>query len=109
MITTREPLTPAAGGWFKSSRSNPAGECVEVNLDHPDGLIRIRDSKDRGAGPTISVTGEQWATFLDEFAGIAPAGRNGAVTLASSDRPDRVAPSSAKASPPQHPVRVPPQ
>jgi hypothetical protein len=90
--TTREPRAPAAGGWFTSSRSNPLSECVEVNLEHPDGLVRIRDSKDRGAGPTISVTGEQWATFLDEFAGIAPAGRNGAVTLASSDCPDRVAP-----------------
>jgi Domain of unknown function (DUF397) len=88
MTITREPRTPAAGGWFTSSRSGAAGECVEVNLNHSDGLVRIRDSKDRGAGPTISVTGEQWATFLDEFAGIAPAGRNGAVTLASSDRPD---------------------
>ncbi|MGH3869608.1 MAG: DUF397 domain-containing protein [Pseudonocardiaceae bacterium] len=107
--TTREPGAPAAGGWFTSSRSNPLSECVEVNLDHPDGLVRIRDSKDCGAGPTISVTGEQWATFLDEFAGIAPAGRNGAVPLARSDCPDRVAPSSASAPPPQHPVRVPPQ
>lgn len=109
IITTHEPRTPAAGGWFKSSRSNPWGECVEVNLEHLDGLVRIRDSKDRGPGPTISVTGEQWATFLDEFASIAPARRNGAVTLASSDCPGRVAPSSASAPPPQHPVRVPPQ
>lgn len=97
--TTHEPRTPAAGGWFKSSRSGAAGECVEVNLDHPDGLVRIRDSKERGAGPTISVTGEQWAMLLDDLAGIAPAGRNGAVTLASSDCPDRVAPSSASAPP----------
>ena len=47
--------------------------------------------------------------FLDEVAGIAPAGRNGAVTLASSDCPDSVVPSSASAPPPQHLVRVPPQ
>lgn len=79
--TAHEPRTPAGGGWFKSSRSNPYGECVEINFDHPNGLVRIRDSKDRSAGPTISVTSEQWATLLDEFAGIVPAGRNGAVTL----------------------------
>jgi hypothetical protein len=72
--TTHEPRTPAAGGWFKSSRSGAAGECVEINFDHPDGLVRIRDTKDRGEGPTISVTGEQWAMLLDEFAGIAPQG-----------------------------------
>lgn len=107
--TTREPRAPAAGGWFTSSRSNPLSECVEVNLEHPDGLVRIRDSKDCGAGPTISVTGEQWATFLAELAGIAPAGRNGAVILASSDCPDKVAPSSTSAPPTQHLVRVPPQ
>lgn len=59
ITTTHEPGAPAAGGWFTSSRSGPAGECVEINLDHPDGLVRIRDSKDRGAGPMISVTGEQ--------------------------------------------------
>jgi Domain of unknown function (DUF397) len=107
--TTHEPRTPAAGGWFKSSRSGAAGECVEINFDHPDGLVRIRDSKDRGAGPTITVTSEQWAMPLNDLAGIAPAGRNGAVTLASSNCPDRVAPSSASAPPTQHPVRVPPQ
>jgi hypothetical protein len=32
----------------------------------------------------ISVTGEQWAILLDELAGIAPAGSNGAVTLETS-------------------------
>ncbi|MGQ0719111.1 MAG: DUF397 domain-containing protein [Pseudonocardiales bacterium] len=71
----------AAGGWFKSSRSGYAGECVEINFDHRDGLVRIRDSKDRGQGPTISVTGEQWTILLGEFAGTVPAGRNGAVTV----------------------------
>jgi len=67
--TTHELRAPAAGGWFKSSRSGPAGECVEINFNHPDCLVRIRDSKDRGEGPTISVTGEQRTILLDEFAG----------------------------------------
>ncbi|MGH3718110.1 MAG: DUF397 domain-containing protein [Pseudonocardiaceae bacterium] len=61
---TREPRTPAASGWFKSSWSGPAGECVEINFDHPDGLVRIRDSKERGEGPTLSVPDSQWATLL---------------------------------------------
>jgi hypothetical protein len=54
--TMHEPRTPAAGGWFKSSWSGAAGECVEINFDHRDGMVRIRDSKNRGEGPMISPT-----------------------------------------------------
>ncbi|MGH3773066.1 MAG: DUF397 domain-containing protein [Pseudonocardiaceae bacterium] len=71
---TREPRTPAAGGWFKSSWSGWAGECVEINFDDPDGLVRIRDSKDRGEGPTLSVPSGQWATLLNELAGTVAVG-----------------------------------
>ncbi len=82
--TTRESRTPASGGWFKSSWSAPAGECVEINFDHRGGLVHIRDTKDRGAGPTISVTGQQWTVLLDEIVGTVPAGSNGAVTVETS-------------------------
>ncbi|MGH3830762.1 MAG: DUF397 domain-containing protein [Pseudonocardiaceae bacterium] len=92
---TRKPRI-AAGGWFKSSWSGPAGECVEVNFDHPDGLVRIRDTKDQGAGPTISVTGKQWTTLLDELAGTVAAGSNGAVTVRTSTS---VGPSAAPRTP----------
>ncbi|MGH3973985.1 MAG: DUF397 domain-containing protein, partial [Pseudonocardiaceae bacterium] len=51
----------------KSSRSSGGANCVEINLTHPD-LVRIRDSKDRGSGPTITVTPRQWATLLDQIA-----------------------------------------
>jgi hypothetical protein len=70
MTTSAHELgTPGAGGWFKSSRSGPAGECVEVNVDHHKGLVHIRDTKDHREGPTISVTGEQWTALLGEFHG----------------------------------------
>ncbi|MGH3753788.1 MAG: DUF397 domain-containing protein [Pseudonocardiaceae bacterium] len=72
--TAHEPRTPAADGWFTSSGSNPLSECVEINFDHPHGLVRIRDTKDRGAGPTISVTGQQWTILLDELAASSPPG-----------------------------------
>ncbi|MGH3838960.1 MAG: DUF397 domain-containing protein, partial [Pseudonocardiaceae bacterium] len=45
--------------------------CVEVNLTHPD-LVHIRDSKERGTGPTITVTPRQWATLLDQIAATTP-------------------------------------
>jgi hypothetical protein len=60
-------VDPASAGWRKSSRSSGGANCVEVNLTQPD-LIRIRDSKDRGSGPTITVTPRQWATVIDHIA-----------------------------------------
>jgi hypothetical protein len=82
--TAHKPGAPAARGWFKSSHSGAAGECVEINFDQHDGQVHIRDSKDRGDGPTISVTGQQWTIMLDEFTGNLPAGSNGAVTVNTS-------------------------
>ncbi|PZS19734.1 MAG: DUF397 domain-containing protein, partial [Pseudonocardiales bacterium] len=48
-------MDPPSTGWRKSSRSAANANCVEINLTHPD-LVHIRDSKDRGTGPTIAVT-----------------------------------------------------
>lgn len=76
--TTRRS-TPV-GTWFKSTFSNPDGnQCVEVFFDTD--LVHIRDTKNRGSGPVISVPCSQWEGFLDEVAGRAPAGSNGTVQI----------------------------
>ncbi|MDI2028201.1 DUF397 domain-containing protein [Saccharopolyspora sp. TS4A08] len=60
------------GVWFKSSLSHPNGnECVEVFFD--TGKVHVRDSKDHGAGPSITVSAEHWQPFLDEVVGRAAA------------------------------------
>lgn len=75
-----------ADGWFKSSSSNPSQSCVEVLFDEPS--VHVRDSKYRrdprnvpAEEPIITVTIEQWSTFLGELAGQAPTGANGALEV----------------------------
>lgn len=47
--------------WFKSSKSNPSGNCVEVA---PVGVdTAIRDSKDPGGGVLV-VDASAWSGFI---------------------------------------------
>ncbi len=39
------------------------GNCVEV-VSLPDGEIGVRDSKDRGRGPVLRFTSEEWGAFI---------------------------------------------
>lgn len=65
--------------WRKSSYSAHQSNCVEVAISGTD--VVIQDTKDNGAGPTISFTPEQWTAFLAETtAGVLPV-TNGAVTV----------------------------
>jgi hypothetical protein len=48
--------------WITASASSGTGECVE--LRRHDGLIEVRDSKDR-EGPTLRFTHAEFAAWLD--------------------------------------------
>ncbi|MBV9447889.1 MAG: DUF397 domain-containing protein [Streptosporangiaceae bacterium] len=52
-----------AVNWRKSSHSGGANSnCVEV-ADH-DGMILVRDSKERGRGPVHRYPAGEWRAFL---------------------------------------------
>ena len=47
--------------WRKSSSSD-TGACVEVA--HSAGLIGVRDTKAKGAGPVLAFTEPEWRAFV---------------------------------------------
>jgi hypothetical protein len=58
------PYTPSATarGWFKSSFSTASGDCVEVRFDGD--VVQVRDTKDQGTGPAITLDAAAWDDFL---------------------------------------------
>jgi uncharacterized protein DUF397 len=64
--------------WIKATRSTGnGGSCVE--LRRHDGMVEVRDTKDRGAGPVLRFTDAEFDAFLDgarhgEFDHLVPPG-----------------------------------
>jgi len=48
--------------WVKASKSGNQGQCVE--LRQHDEVVEIRDTKQRGQGPTLGFTKDEFAAFL---------------------------------------------
>lgn len=71
-MSTSAPDRPFAT-WFKSSYSNPSQACVEVRFT--GGSVQIRDSKDLGTGPVITVPSADWPEVLAEASGQRRSGR----------------------------------
>lgn len=53
---------PGSAGWFTSSYSNELNACVQVRFIGAE--VDIADSKNRGRGPVITVSGTEWTSFL---------------------------------------------
>jgi hypothetical protein len=49
--------------WVKASRSAEQGQCVEQR--RVGGTVEVRDTKDRGHGPTLRFTPAEFAAWLD--------------------------------------------
>ncbi len=50
--------------WIKARKSGTnGGSCVEARRHA--GMIEVRDTKDRGAGPVLRFTAAEWDAFLD--------------------------------------------
>ena len=49
--------------WYKSTRSNGSGACVEVAHRENDSQTFVRDTKDRDGG-TLSVSAASWSAFV---------------------------------------------
>jgi hypothetical protein len=54
----------APGRWAKARRSNDATGCVEVRVDG-GAVYRVRDTKDRGRGPVLTLARDEWRAFCD--------------------------------------------
>ena len=78
MNTDTQPIN-AASGWFKSTFSNPSQNCVEVRFGAD--VVYIRDSKDCGIGPVLSVPANHWARLLDEVVGRAQVGSSAVIQI----------------------------
>lgn len=59
--------------WRTSSRCSH-GDCVEVGPSAEAGVVAVRDTKNRGAGPDLTFAPAAWRSFL---AGVKQSGTAG--------------------------------
>lgn len=71
-----------AVNWQTSSYSSQGTNCVEV-ASASVGVL-LRDTKDKGAGPVIAFTPEEWTAFLTEATTGVPSA-NGAAEVIHTD------------------------
>ncbi|MEU5942937.1 DUF397 domain-containing protein [Micromonospora sp. NPDC047548] len=64
--------------WRKSTRSDDAGNCVEV-ADNLPGVVLVRDSKHR-SGPTLTFAPDAWRAFVARTPPWPPDDRGAALT-----------------------------
>ena len=55
--------TPGSTPWIKATASDSNGSCVEQRRHR--GVIEVRDTKDRGAGPVLTAGIAAFAALLD--------------------------------------------
>jgi hypothetical protein len=49
--------------WIKATASSSDGECVEMRQH--EGSVEVRDTKDRGHGPTLSFAKSEFSAWLE--------------------------------------------
>lgn len=54
--------------WVKSSRSGSTGNCVELRRAG-DEMVEVRDTKDRGDGPTLRFSPSEFAAWVEAAKG----------------------------------------
>lgn len=55
-------MSTDASEWVKASASGGNGQCVEMRR-HGD-AVEVRDTKDHGAGPTLTLTAAEFAGWI---------------------------------------------
>jgi hypothetical protein len=56
-------MTKNPSAWIKATASNGGQNCVEMRRH--EGAVEVRDTKQRGEGPTLHLTPEAFAAWVE--------------------------------------------